>query len=591
MPFEFWYTLIIFILMTIFIIRDIVETEIVMFSAVIFLLAGKVITIKQAFVGFSNVGMLTIGMMFVIAGALYHSGAIAQLNKFIFGKNKTGVTGKLIHLLFPVAAVSAFMNNTPVVAILIPAIRSWAERSHFSASKFLIPVSYAAILGGMCTLIGTSTNLIIYGLMIDFGMEGMGLFEISVIGIPIAVLGLIYIIFIGHRSLPEHKESFTMIEEKTREFVIQLKITESYPHIGKTIEEAGLRHLQGLFLFQIYRDNQIIAPAKPTQKLKQGDRLFFTGLPKTILELQKTPGLELLRDSTFDLKQYDASMVRPYEAVISASSPLIGKNVRNSKFREHYNAVIIAIHRNGTRIKKKIGDIILQSGDTLLLLAEKDFYHQWYASNDFYLISQSEAVPSKPKWQVLVSMASLALLLALMIFKILPLVAAAGLAVVLVLVTRAISPYEARQSIDFRVLVIIASAFGIAEGLRASGVAEFIAQAVVLAGESFGSIGVIAGIFIITSILTNFMTNNATAAMVFPITFAAAQQIHADPRPFILALAIAASASFATPISYQTNLMVYGPGGYTFKDFFKIGFPLQVLVMAAAIILLEIFYF
>ena len=298
MPFEFWYTLVIFTIMIVFIIREIVETEIVMFSAVILLVVGKVITIEQAFVGFSNVGMLTIALLFVIAGALHHSGAIAQLNNYIFGKKRSGIQSKLTRILFPVAAVSAFMNNTPVVAILIPAIRSWADRNNFSASKFLIPLSYAAILGGMCTLIGTATNLIIYGLMIDFGMEGMGLFEISKLGIPIAILGLLYIIFIGHRTLPEHKETFTMIEEKTREFVLQLKITEDYPHIGKTIEEAGLRHLQGLFLFQIYRDNQIIAPAKPTQKLKLGDRLFLTGLPKTILEIQKTPGLELLKDSS-----------------------------------------------------------------------------------------------------------------------------------------------------------------------------------------------------------------------------------------------------------------------------------------------------
>jgi di/tricarboxylate transporter len=562
-----------------------------MFTTVLLLLIGNVITIDQAFIGFSNVGMLTIGLLFVIAGALHYSGAISQLNKYIFGGIQTGIKKKMLRLLFPVAAISAFMNNTPVVAILIPAIRSWSERTNFSASKFLIPISYAAILGGMCTLIGTSTNLIIYGLMLDFGLEGLGLFELSKIGIPIAILALLYIIFIGQRSLPEHKESFTMIEEKTREFVLQLKITEKYPHIGKTIEEAGLRHLKGLFLFQIQRNNQIIAPTRPTQKLKLDDRLFFTGIPKTILELQRTPGLLLVRNSRFDLKQYDSSMVRPYEAVISASSPLIGKNVRNSKFRENYDAVIIAIHRNGTRIKKKIGDIILQSGDTLLLLAERDFYRQWYASNDFYLISQSEVVPSKPKWQVLVSIGSLALLLTLMIFKLMPMVAAAGLAVILVVVTRTLSPYEIRQSIDFRVLVIIATAFGIAEGLRNSGVAEYIAQAIVYAGESFGSIGVIAGIFIITSLLTNFMTNNATAAIVFPITFAAAQQINADPRPFIIALAIAASASFATPISYQTNLMVYGPGGYTFKDFFKIGFPLQVFVMLIAIILLQYFYF
>jgi di/tricarboxylate transporter len=352
-----------------------------------------------------------------------------------------------------------------------------------------------------------------------------------------------------------------------------------------------LRHLKCLFLFQIEREKLIIAPAKPTERLLLNDRLFFTGLPKTILELQKTPGLQLLKDETFDLKQYDSSQVRPFEAVVSPSSPLIGKNVRNSKFREKFNAVIIAIHRNGSRIDKKIGDIVLQSGDTLLVLAERDFYNRWYASNEFYLISRSEVVPSKPNWQVGLAIFALLGLILLTIFKVLPIVAAAGVATALLLISRTISPEEARQSVDFRVLVIIAAALGIAEGLRNSGVAEFFAQQIVSVSSSFGPMGVITGLFIITSILTNFMTNNATAGMIFPITFAAAQQIGSDPRPFILALAIAASASFVTPISYQANLMVYGPGGYRFKDFLRIGIPLQIFVMFFSVILINYFYF
>lgn len=397
--------------------------------------------------------------------------------------------------------------------------------------------------------------------------------------------------WLHYLSSPEHKETFRSLGENTREFVIELKITESYPHLGKAIEEAGLRHLKGLFLFQIERKGQIIAPARPTEKLLLDDRLFFTGLPKTILELQKTPGLQLLKESTFDLKQYDSSQVRPFEAVVSASSPLIGKNVRNSRFREKYDAVIIAIHRNGARINKKIGDIVLQSGDTLLLLAEQDFYNRWYVSNDFYLISHSEVVPSKPRWQVVLSVAALAGMIFLILSKLVPIVAAAAIMVTILLVSRTITPQEALQAVDFRVLVIIASALGMAEGLRNSGVAEFMAQSIIYASDSFGTIGVIGAIFIITSILTNFMTNNAAAAIIFPITFAAAQHIHADPRPFVIALAIAASASFATPISYQTNLMVYGPGGYTFKDFLRIGLPLQLFVMILAITLIQYFYF
>jgi len=591
MTFEFWYTTILFIAMIVILVRELVEAEIAIFSVLILLLIGGVINVKQTFIGFSNEGMLTIALLFIVASAIHNSGAISRLNKLIFGKSESGITSKLFRLLFPVAGISAFMNNTPVVAILTPTIRSWADRTHYSASKFLMPISFAAILGGMCTLVGTSTNLIIYGLMIDFGMEGLGLFEISKVGVPIAIIGLLYIIFFGNKLLPEHKKTMSTLEDNTREFFIELKVIESYPHIGKSIEEAGLRHLKGLYLFEIERDDEIITPARPTEIIQLDDRLFFTGLPKTILDLQKTPGLQLLKDCTFDLKQYDSSQIRPFEAVVSVSSPLIGKKIRNSNFRETYNAVIIAIHRNGARINKKIGDIIIHSGDTLLLLADKKFYNEWYASSDFFLISRSEQVPSKPRWQAILSVFSLGVMIILILFKILPIVAAAGIAATVLLFTRTITTLEARHSIDFRVIIIIASSLGLAEALTESGVAQFLANSIVAAGGTFGPLGVITALFIITSIFTNFMTNNATAAILFPIVFASAQQMQADPRPFIIALAIATSASFATPISYQTNLMVYGPGGYTFKDFFRVGFPLQIFVTIAAIVLINYFYY
>lgn len=590
MDFAFWYTLGILIIMSIALVKEWMEVEIIIFSALILLLAGQVITVKEAFAGFSNEGMLTIGLLFVIAGALHNSGAIQQLNRRIFGDRPLGLIRVLLKLLFPVAGISAFMNNTPVVAILIPVVRNWTDKVNIAPSKLFIPLSYAAILGGMCTLIGTSTNLIIHGLMIDFGMPGMSLFEISKVGVPVALIGILYIVFVSRWLLPDRKEAFSGRED-VREFVIELKVAEEYQNIGKTIEEAGLRHLTGLFLFQIERQGKIIAPAAPTEEILLNDRLFFTGLPKTILELQKTPGLQLLKDSTFDLKQYDASQIHPFEAVVSASSPLIGKNVRESNFRSTYNAVIIAIHRNGSRINRKIGDIVIHPGDTLLLLADKQFYKNWYNSKEFYLVSQTETVPSRPFWQRYLSIAVLVAMVVSVVTNLLPIMTAAGLAVMLMIVTRTISRSEVIRSVDFRVLVIIAAAFGIAEALDNSGLAGFIAHGIVAYTESFGVIGVLSGIFIVTSLYTNIMTNNATAALVFPIAFAAAQELQMDPRPFLITLAIAASASFVTPISYQTNLMVYGPGGYKFIDFIRIGLPLQIIVTVVSIGLIYGIYF
>lgn len=591
MPFEFWYTLALLVFMSVALVREWFEPELIFFSVLLLLIAGNVVDLKEAFSGFSNEGMITIALLFVVAGALYHTGALSQINRFIFGDSGSSVTRKLIRILFPVTAVSAFLNNTPVVAMMIPAVRSWTERNHFAPSKFLIPVSFAAILGGMCTLIGTSTNLIIHGLMIEHGMKGFSFFEISKVGVPAAIVGLLYIFFIGHRLLPHRKEPSVELGEHTREFVIELKVTETYQNIGKTIEEAGLRHLQGLFLFQIERGGGIIAPADPEEVIRLNDRLFFTGLPKTILELQKTPGLQLIEDSSFDLKQYDSSKIKTYEAVVSQSSPLVGKNVRESNFREKYGAVIIAIHRNGVRVKKKIGDIVLHPGDTLLLLADKRFRKKWYHSNDFYLVSDAETIPSRPQWQTYFSVGTLVGMILLNVLGILPLVSAAGFAVVALVLTRCLSPTEVRRLIDWRVLIVIATAFGIAEGIINSGIADFFAAAFVQLGGAFGAMGVLAAVYIIISIYTSVITNNAAAAFLFPVAFSAALAMQADTRAFAIAMAISAGASFATPISYQTNLMVYGPGGYKFKDFLVIGIPLQILTGVVALFLIHYFYF
>jgi di/tricarboxylate transporter len=578
MSFEIWYTAALLLIMSLFLVWEWIEVEVTLFAVLLLLVIGKVITLRDAFAGFANEGMITIAFLFVVVGALNNSGMIRHLNPFIFGDPGGSVPKKLLRLLLPIAAISAFMNNTPVVAVMIP-------------SKYLIPISFAAILGGMCTLIGTSTNLIVHGLMIDYGMEGFTLFEISKVGVPVTLLGILFIVIFGYRLLPERKKPLVELGEDTRQFVIELKVTGEYQNIGKTIEEAGLRHLKGLFLFQVERSGEIIAPAKPNEKILLGDRLFFTGVPQTILELQKTPGLSLTKDSHFDLKQYDSSEIKTFECVISPGSPLLRKTVRDSNFRGKYEAVIIAIHRHGERIKKKIGDIFLQPGDTLLVLAAKDFREKWYHSRDFYLIAGAKALPSKPQWRGYVSAGILVSIVLLASFNILPLLSAAGIGVIVLFLTRTITTGEARNMVDWRVLVIIALSLGIAAAIKKSGLAEILAEVIVNFGHSFGAFGVLASIYVLTSLYTAIITNNAAAALLFPIAMSAAAAIRGEPHAFALTVMIAAAASFATPISYQTNLMVYGPGGYKFNDFLKIGLPLQVLVGILALGLIYYFYF
>jgi len=501
------------------------------------------------------------------------------------------ISVKLARLLFPVSAFSAFFNNTPIVAMLIPVVRNWAKKNNFSVSKFLIPLSYAAILGGTCTLIGTSTNLVVHGLMLENGLEGMSFFEITKVGLPVAILGILIILLFLHRLLPERKEPIIQLGENTREFVVVLKIEIKYEHIGKSIEAAGLRHLRGLFLFQIQRGKNLLTPVGPDEKLKLHDRLFFTGLPETIMDLQKISGLTLIKDASVDLKNYDSDTLGSFEAVISPNSPLIGKNVRESNFRQRYDAVIVAIHRSGERIRKKIGDVVLHAGDTLLIFAKNDFLSHWYHSRDFYLVTRSVDLPSKPKWKVVFSISVLIAMIICMAFQIFPILLSVSIAATILILFRCVKPAEARNYIDWKVLLIIASAFGIAKGIDNSGIAIFLADQIVSFIGISSIFGLLAVVYFLTSFYTEIITNNAAAALLFPIALTAANKMGLDPRPFLLAVAFAASASFATPIGYQTNLMVYGPGGYRFKDFLKVGIPMNLIIGILAITAIYYIYF
>ena len=481
--FHFWYTLGLIILMNLFLIKEIIDPDVVIFSTLIALVAGGVIGVRDAFAGFANPGMLTVGFLFIVAAAMQNTGILEPAGRALLGK-KGSLSARLLRFLFPVSALSAFFNNTPIVAMLIPIVRTWAKRNDVAVSKLMIPLSYATILGGTCTLIGTSTNLVVHGLMLENGIEGMSLFEISRVGVPVAVIGLLVISLAGHRFLPQRKEPLVELGEKTREFVIEMKVEHDYRHVYQTIEAAGLRHLKGLYLFQIERQHAIIAPVGPQERIQPGDRLFFTGLPETIVDLQKTPGLSLLEDKAFDLKNYDSDALGIFEVVVSAKSFLIGKNVRESNFRSHYNAVILAIHRSGERIRKKIGDIVLRPGDTLLIMSQPEFLKQWYHSNDFYLVSKRDQTPSKPKRYAVFSLAVMLLMVLAMALNLLPILITVCIAALLLIFGKCITPSDARKSVDFSVLLTIASAFGLSRALIQSGVADFIAQELISLGRA-----------------------------------------------------------------------------------------------------------
>ncbi|MCB0831980.1 MAG: SLC13 family permease [Bacteroidetes bacterium] len=562
-----------------------------MFCAWLALVSAGIISLPEALAGFSNEGMLTVAILYVIAAALQNTGILDLLNSVMLGARPSTERVKLSRLLFPTSIISGFLNNTPIVSMLLPSVKNWAEKNNFSASRFLLPLSYATILGGMCTLIGTSTNLVSHGLLVAHGLPGFTFFEFVPVALPAAVTGLLFIVLVGVKLLPKRTPPTVTLGEHTREFVVEFKLSQDYPFLGKTIEEAGLRHLRGLYLFQIEREGEAIAPAASSEKLRLNDRLFFTGLPKTILELQKTPGLELTPDSHFDLKHYDSDVIKTFEAVISASSSLAGKNVRESNFRKKYGAVIVAIHRNGERVEKKIGDIELKAGDTLLLLGDRDFRLHWYHSTEFCLISNTEEIPSKSRKQAILSVATFLIMAGMAALGWLPLIVAMGVAAVVLVLGRSITSTDAIQAIDYKTLLMIICSFGIAKALENSGVCEYFADWIMGHFSAFGPFGMIIALYLITATYTNFITNNAAAILMIPLAISIAAKSGLDVHAFAIVTVMGANSSFSTPMSYQTNLMVYGPGGYRFTDYLRVGIPLQAIVGTVLISMIYVIYF
>ena len=582
MDWQGWFTLAVLVCMIIALVREVLGPDIVVFIALGVLVCSGILTPREAVIGFSNKGMLTVAILFVVAAAIQNTGA---LYGFFYGfMGKKADKKHFLRILAPISLFSAFLNNTPIVVMFAPLIRKWAIEHKISPSKYLLPLSYAAILGGMCTLIGTSTTLIVNGLMMDHDMQSLSMFEISKVGLPCALIGLLYLKFIGARLLPNRRDLIEGLVETGRDYLVEMRVQENSPMIGQNIEQAGLRHLKGLYLAKIIRGAETITAVAPKVRLQGGDKLIFTGKVDTIRELQNLEGLVPItgQDEEKDLKHTD----KMAEAVVSPSSPLIGKTIRDSNFRTRYRASILAVHRNGGRIDSKIGDIVLQPGDTLLLLTSDAFERSWIHSRDFYLVS---ALPD--------AIVALMILLATL-GPYLPKIGDASIdmficalgAAMLMLVTRCISPDEARKSAELNVLLLIACTFGIGTALEKTGAAALIADGIITIFSQFGNVGILAGLYLVTILFSAIITNNATAVLMFPIAYAIAVNLSVDPRPFAILVAIAASASFATPISYQTNMIVYGPGGYRFSDFLKTGIPLNLLLWFVAVFSIPFFW-
>ncbi|TWU27493.1 SLC13 family permease [Bythopirellula polymerisocia] len=584
MTFEAWLTVLVIVGIFYGLLRNIAPPDLLFVMGTALLALAGVITPNEAFAGFSNSGMLTVAFLFVVAAALRETGILNYVGTRLLGgaADDRGVLKRLSLVVIP---TSAFLNNTPIVAMLMPVVLDWCRQRQVSPSKLLIPLSYLAILGGTCTLIGTSTNLVVQGLMIQNDIPGMGLFEIGWVGLPYAIVGVTYLWTIGRRLLPERTELLEQLGQSRREYVVEMQVRPGSNIVAKTVDAAGLRRLHGLFLIEIERDEELLSPVSPDETLQANDRLVFAGIISSVVELQKIPGLASVADAAEELSPRELLQRRLAEVVVSADSRLVGRTIRDADFRATYGAAVVAVHRGGSRIDSKIGDIRLQQGDTLLLQTQPHFARAYRNDPAFYLVSEIDDFRPLRHDRAWIALPLLAVLILLMATGIVDTMIASALIAGTMIFTGCISAGEARRSIEWQVLVTIAASFGVGLALEKSGVAATLAGVLVDSTKVMGPLAALACIYVLASILTEMVTNNAIAVLLFPICLETAKLLEVDSRPFLMALALAASASFMTPIGYQTNMMVYGPGGYKFGDYMRVGAPLNLLLGIVAIIL------
>ena len=567
--------------------------DLILVGGLMLLLVLGVLEPAEAFSGFSNEGTLTVAFLFIVARGLTKTGAADWVAGVVLGRSRSLPVAQL-RLMAPVAAMSSVINNTPVVAMMIPAVMNWAKRYQLPVSQLMMPLSYAAIIGGACTLIGTSTNLVVDGLLKEFlkqidatDTHGLGLFELALVGVPCVLVVLLYVLLTSRFLLPKTKNGNQTQFGDTRQYTVEMLVTEGSPLTGRTIEEADLRSLPGVFLIEIERQGHLITAVGPQQILHVDDRLVFAGNVESIVDLQNMRGLRPADDQIFKLnsQRSDRHLV---EVVISNSFPQLGKTVKEGKFRSTYGAAIIAVARQGQRLRGRIGDIVLRPGDTLLIEAGRSFERQQRYVKDFLMVRSIDYTPVSHERMGIALLIFAGMIIAAA-SNLLSMLEASLVAAGLMIVSRCIRADEARNSLDWQILIVIGSSIGLGFALDKTGAAQSLANGFLnVVSDSPGLI--LASLFFITAGLSAMISNVAAAVIMFPIAAALSAKLGLDVRPFAVTLMIAASASFATPIGYQTNLMVYGPGKYRFIDFVKMGLPLTILVGITTVLLVPVFW-
>jgi len=559
--------------MIITLVADRFKASLVFAVTVALLLVGNSLSVPQFLQGFSNPSIITIFALILITATFNEYFSLASFFEKLFGKS-SGQRGFILRMGVAVSGVSSIMNNTPVVAMMMPYIYSWGRNRNINPSRLLMPLSFAAILGGVITLIGTSTNLVLNGLLIDSEQIPLSFGDFFVPGVMVTLVCLLFMFLLAPWLLPDNGRNLENLEQKAREYLVETYIQQDSPLVGKTVEKAKLRNLKSVFLTEIIRGDLRIAPVRPTHTIKAGDTLIFAGEMDSVLELiRSTPGLELSKQKKFEVSE-DGEIV---EAIVTQNSQLERRTVKEVGFREKYDAAIIGIHRHREKLLGKIGSLPLHTGDLLLMTTGPEFKERIARNNDVLIINTITKREKLKRSKLGLFLLSAAVSIALAVVGILPLLPALLVILLSQILLGMLTIEKAKQNISFDLLLILVSALAIGQALIQSGAADWLTGQIFQNASEWSRLSILSGIFVATFILTSLVTNIAAITIIFPIALSLAQAGVADPTAIFLTAAFGASCCFATPIAYQTNLMVMEAGNYRFRDFMKFGLPISVV--------------
>ncbi|RKD76488.1 di/tricarboxylate transporter [Sinobaca qinghaiensis] len=560
-------------------IKELAPPEIILLLALGVLVVSGILSFSDALTGFTNQGMLTVGLLCIVAGSVQRSGLVETFINRILSKGETQ-RQSLLRILIPSSILSGFLNNTPIVATFSPLVRQWCERHNVSPSKFLLPLSYATITGGTMTLIGTSTNLVVHGMLVERGYDGFSFFQLSIIGVPITIGLIIFIVLLGPVLLPDRTPPSYLLKDDRKRFMMEFVVGNTEAYHLKTIRSSGLWTEKSIEIKDIYRKQKRQLHWDEKFILQEGDRLWVKGTLDALAAMERKEGIEHHSSGQYGINKLRDGENKLLEVVVTHYSSLLFQTIGSVSFTDRFDAEVAGVHRHQDVQESSLNDIPVKPGDTLLLLAGPQFEEKTLHHNEFTVLTKKEnPFFHLPSWKAVLPVVLMSAMVVLSALQIVPIFYASLAVTGLLLLLRVMTVKEAVDYIPIPILLVIAAAFGVGEAMLQTGAAAFGAGQLINWVQPFGIIGIFIVIYIVTNLFTEMITNNAAAIIMLPISIEAAGLLDIDILPLAVIVAIAASASFITPIGYQTNLFVYHQAGYRFTDFMRLGIPVSFFVM------------